>query len=197
MVYIITRGTVSYINYEDIVSSIHLGGRYMPNSWGRPPRYDVWHDLQFLALWVFVIGVVGYLLFPGFFDNVYDRLTDQTVADTQIPDYTIPATSENGDIYPTLPPLDLPNIYNPYYQNNNEISTGYWAMFVTEGELKQMPLSTEGYSFLIKLVENDQKANEAQTLILTENGQIRKFEVSTEIYEIVRNLSLISARANL
>ena len=84
----------SDIIFQSIFTYISLGD-IMANTWGRPPKNDIWNDLRALALWVFIVGIVGYLLFPDFFHNVYEHLT-------------MPATTENeslGEI--TLPENDI------------------------------------------------------------------------------------------
>jgi len=171
----------------------------MPSSWGRPPRNQIWQDLQALALWILIIGVVGYVLFPNFFKDIYSRLSDPVTETTSLKDdYTL---SNSSDIYSdvtnpqSLLGQDFSNVTNALYNNgNDEVSSGYWVIFVSEGEFKQLAVSTEAYAFLLRLIESDQKATGKSTVILAANGQIRKFTVSEEIYEIIKNISLISGR---
>lgn len=171
----------------------------MPSSWGRPPRNQIWQDLQALALWILIIGVVGYVLFPNFFKDIYSRLSDPVTQTTSLNDnYTL---NNSSDIYSdvtnpqSLLGQDFSNVTNALYNNgNDEVSSGYWVIFVSEGEFKQLAVSTEAYAFLLRLIESDQKVTGKSTVILAANGQIRKFTVSEEIYLIINNISLISAR---
>jgi len=149
--------------------------------------------MQLLVLWIFIIGVVGYLIFPGFFNNVYERLTDDTSAESVIADYSISNSSETSGTYSSLP--DYTSYYYPYSSSKaEEITSGYWVMFVEEGKLTQLSLTYEGFSFLKNLVQADRTTGGEQTLIFVENGQIQKYEVSAEIYNIVQNLAIIDGR---
>jgi hypothetical protein len=92
---------------------------------------------------------------------------------------------------------DLSSVANALYNNgNDEVSSGYWIIFVSEGEFKQLAVSTEVYAFLLRLIESDQKATGKSTVILAADGQIRKFTVSEEIYSIINNIALIAGRTN-
>ena len=168
----------------------------MPSTWGRPPRNEIWQDLQALALWILIIGVVGYVLFPNFFKDIYSRLSD-TVAQTSTlnDNYTL---NNSSGVYPdvttpqSLLGQDFSNVSNALYNNgNNEVSSGYWIIFVSEGEFKQLAVSAEAYAFLLRLIESDQKATGKSTVILAANGQIQKFSVSEEINSIINNMALI------
>jgi len=179
----------SDIIFQSIFTYISLGD-IMANTWGRPPKNDIWNDLRALALWVFIVGIVGYLLFPDFFHNVYEHLT-------------MPATTENeslGEI--TLPENDiddyyyqLPSTYKAIYSGDSEISDGYWALFVVDNELKQMPLSPDSYTFILTVIDADTNAQIKNTLLLAANGSIRKYTVSDEIYDIISNLYKIKFRS--
>ena len=171
----------------------------MPSYWGRPPRNEIWQDLQALALWILIIGVVGYVLFPNFFKDIYSRLSDPVAQTTTLNDnYTL---NNSSDLSPNvtnpqaLLGQDFSNVTSALYNNgNDEVSTGYWVIFVSEGEFKQLAVTTEAYAFLQRLIESDQKATGKSTVILAANGQIRKFTVSEEIYSIIKNIALISGR---
>ena len=173
----------------------------MPSSWGRPPRNEIWQDIQALALWILIIGVVGYVLFPNFFKDIYSRLSDPVTQTTTLNDnYTL---NNSADLYTdvsstqSLLGSEYSNIANALYNiENNEVSTGYWIIFVSEGEFKQLAVSTEAYAFLLRLIESDQKSTGKNTVILAANGQIRKSTVSDEIYSIVINIALIADRTN-
>jgi len=171
----------------------------MPSAWGRPPRNEIWKDLQALALWILIIGVVGYVLFPNFFKDIYIRLSDPVTETTTLNDnYTLnnafdPYTDLTTNQSILGPDLSIgANSLNNVV--NDEVSTGYWAIFVSEGEFKELSVSTETYAFLLRLIESDQKTTGKSTVILAANGQIRKFVVSEEIYSIINNIALIAAR---
>ena len=173
----------------------------MPNSWGRPPRYDTWQDLQALAFWVLIIGVAGFLIFPSFFKDVYSRLTEpttQVATDAgNLDSYGLNLDSSNltqGTSSLLTPPDYTSSVLNGLYGNSNEVSTGYWVIFVADGEFKQLSVSSDTYTFLTRLIEKDKNGESKNTVILAANGQIRKFSVSTEIYSIITNMALIDTR---
>lgn len=177
----------------------------MPNSWGRPPRNDIWQDLQALAFWVLLIGVVGFFIFPNLFKDVYSRLTDPTTAvstDTNnltsnLNDYAglnLDSSNLTQDTSSILNSGYSSNVLTGLYGNNNEVSTGYWVIFVAEGEFNQLSVTNETYTFLTKLIASDTKAELKNTVILAANGQILKFAVSDEVYSIITNMALIDTR---
>lgn len=173
----------------------------MPNTWGRSPRNDLWQDLQALALWILIIGVVGYVLFPNFFKDIYLHLSDPVTETSTLNDsYTLNKTADsNTDLTgnQAIFGQDFSSVSNSLYNNgNNEVSTGYWVIFVANGEFKQLAVSNEAYAFLVRLIESDQKAIGKSTIILSANGQIRKYLVSDEIYTIITNMALIVGRVN-
>ncbi|NMA69331.1 MAG: hypothetical protein GX958_07925 [Desulfitobacterium sp.] len=182
----------------------------MSSSWGRPPKNDLWQDLQALAFWVLLIGIGGFILFPNLFGDVYDRLTDAgEYVDTTSGNHN--SSNENSYSYNTDEDYsqgiyDNPNSYNtgnytaansPLYFGN-EIANGYWVLFVAEGDFKQLSITSDAYAFLLRLIEKDVSSNTgSNTLILAANGQIKKFVVTDEIYGIVQNMSAIETRARL
>lgn len=176
----------------------------MPSAWGRPPRNDLWKDLQALALWILIIGVVGYIIFPNFFKDIYTRLSVPVTQTTTPPNdnYTLGSSSTdnlgaNATDQQTLLGQDSSSVSNALYNNGkNEISSGYWIIFVAEGEFKQLPVSSDAYAFLLRLIESDTSVEGKNAVILAANGQIRKFNVSEEIHAIINNMALIVGRAN-
>lgn len=180
--YIILQTKVTYILWGDI----------MRNAWGRPQKNDIWGDLQALAIWIFIVGIVGYLLFPDFFHNVYDQLAMPPEYETEeIGEITLPTS--NLDL--NSDGIDLPNVYNSLYSGDSEISDGYWAIFVSENEFQQISLSTESYAFILRLIDGDRKAEVKNTLLLASQGKIQKYVVSDEVYGILANLSKINSRS--
>ncbi len=173
----------------------------MPSAWGRSPRNDLWQDLQALALWILIIGVVGYILFPNFFKDIYSRLSDPVTQTSTLNDnYTLNNPDNlNTSAYDqqTLLGQDFSSVSNALYNNgNNEVSSGYWVIFVADGEFKQLAVSSEAYAFLLRIIESDQSVAGKSTVILAANGQIRKFTVSEEIYMIINNMAIIAGRVN-
>lgn len=173
----------------------------MANTWGRPPRNELWQDLQALALWILIIGVVGYVLFPNFFKDIYSHLSDPVTQTTAFNDqYTLNNSVNTNTNLPDNQAFfgqDFSSVSNALYQNgNNEVSSGYWVIFVADGEFKQLSVSSDSYAFLLRLIESDQKATGKSTIILSANGQIRKYIVSEEIYSIITNMALIVGRVN-
>lgn len=162
----------------------------MRNTWGRPPKNELWSDLQALAIWVFIIGIVGYLLFPSFFHNVYTALTDPFEDYDEIGEITLPASAFEGEPSEEPPDLDI-----SLYSDDSEISQGFWAIFVGDNQFKQLPLTTESYAFLLKIIDGDKKAESKNTLLLAANGKIHKHEVSDEVYDILLSLSKINSRS--
>ena len=182
---------------------ILMEGEGMQGAWGRPPRNDLWKDLQALALWVLIIVVVGYVIFPNFFKEIYSKLSlsdTATQTSTLDGDYTLGTTTNpdpNAVVSPqTVIGQDLSSVTSALYNNGkNEISSGYWVIFVAEGEFKQLAVSSEAYAFILPLIESDQSVEGKSTVILAANGQIKNFKVSDEIYAIINNMSLIVGRA--
>ena len=178
---------------------ILMEGEGMPSTWGRRPGNDLWKDLQALALWILIIGVVGYILFPTFFKDIYSRLTDPVAQTSTLNDnYTLNNSTNlntNTDDQQTLLGQDYSSVSNALYNGKNDVTSGYWIIFVAEGEFKQLAVSSDAYSFLLRLIESDQSAEGKSTVILAANGQIRKFTVSEEIYTIITNMALIVGRA--
>ncbi|KLU61207.1 hypothetical protein CEB3_c24270 [Peptococcaceae bacterium CEB3] len=184
----------------------------MPNSWGRPPRYDGWQDLQTLVVWVLVIGVVGYLLFPNFFQGVWSRLTAPMASQTSVSsDAGLPASGNSSTVVPPslnspdssgssgstfLNNPNYPSVYSTLYNANSQVSSGYWVIYVADGKFQQFALTTESYTYLSHLIESDQKAVPKEQIILAANGQIRQYSVSEELYNIILNMGTIEARTN-
>lgn len=174
------------------------GGKSMHNNWRRPPRSEIWRELQALALWILIIGVVGYSLFPNFFKNIYSRLSEPVSQTSTLNDnYTLNnTTSTNSDGTNSQAAIGqgFSSVSNALYNGNSEVSSGYWIIFVSSGEFKQLAVSSEAYAFLLRIIESDQGAAGKNTVILAANGQIQKYSVSEEVYSIISNMEIIGAR---
>lgn len=172
----------------------------MPSAWGRPPRNDLWQDLQALALWILIIGVVGYILFPNFFKDIYSRFSGPVTQTSTLNDnYALNSSTNLGqntnDPQMLLGGQDLSSVSNALYNGKNEIATGYWVIYVDQGEFKQLAVSSDAYAFLLRLIQSDQNAEGKSTLILAANAQIQKFTVSQEVYTIINNMASIVGRS--
>lgn len=165
----------------------------MRNAWGRPPRNELWNDIQALAIWIFIVGIVGYLLFPDFFHNVYSQLTVSEAETEKLEEITLPSMSSMDLNNPSYD-YRLPSVSDALYSGDSEISDGYWAIFVAEGEFKQLRLTADSYTFLLKLIDSDRKAIIKHTLLIAADGKIHKYVVSDEVYKILQNLNIINSR---
>lgn len=165
------------------------------NTWGHPPKNDPWGDFQALAIWIFIIGIVGYLLFPDFFHNVYDQLAFSSEETEELEEVSLPTSTDILDIATDDNENDLPSVYNSLYTGDSEISDGYWAIFVQDNEFKQLELSDESYAYILKIIDSDTKGDAGKILLLSANGQIHKYSVTEEMYNIVLNLNKIHTRS--
>lgn len=173
----------------------------MSNTWRRPPRSELWQDLQALALWILIIGVVGYILFPSFFKDIYSRLSEPVSQTSTLNDnYTLnnnTTASTNADVSNSqaLQGQEFSSVTNALYNNgNSEVSSGYWIIFVSNGEFKQLAVSSEANAFLLRIIQSDKATAGKNTIILASNGQIQKYTVSEEVFGIINNMSLIGDR---
>ncbi len=170
----------------------------MSGSWGRMPRGGIGRDLQALAIWVLIIGVIAYLLFPGFFKDVYARLSPDATQTTDMNNINLPISSfnnadtntmDNSSVFQNFPGVD-----SNLYSGQNDVASGYWVIFVASGEFKQLAVSAEAYSFLQHVIQSDKNGAGKNTVILASNGQIHKYLVADEEYSIITDLALIDAR---
>ena len=168
----------------------------MRNAWGRPPKDDIWSDIQALAIWIFIVGIVGYLLFPDFFRSVYNHLTISDNSSEEVGEISLPTSSIDYNYYSyDYDQSNLPNVYSSIYTGDSEISDGYWAIFVKDNEFQQLSLSAESYAFILRLIDSDRKADVKNTLLLAANGQISNYVISDEVYNIISNLNQINLRS--
>lgn len=107
----------------------------MRNSWGRPPRNEIWTDIQAVAIWVVIVGVVGYLLFPSLYQSIYSALTSPIKESADVNEISLPTSTVTE---PTTP--QLPDVYSSVY-GESEFTEGYWVVFVADGEFKQLKMS--------------------------------------------------------
>jgi len=117
------------------------------------------------------------------------NMEDSNLAATESPYYETPATSQE---YPELP--EYTGLYGSLYTEDNEVSSGYWVIFVAQGEFSQLAISLESYEFLMRIIENDRNSVLKNTVIFAANGQIQKIVVSDEVYAIITSLATIDIR---
>jgi len=155
--------------------------------WGNPRKSGLRKDLQALAFWLVLIGIIGYLLFPSFFSDLVSRLRlpgetaqTQTAVDT--------TQAQNGS--------NIPLVFQEVYgaELTAELSKGFWAIFVRDGQFEQLALSEEAYRFLLGIIDKD-RTNGKQRVILSANGQVRQVLVSDEVYDIITQLDVVSKRS--
>jgi hypothetical protein len=91
----------------------------------------MWSDMQAIAVWVVIVGVVGYLLFPSFFQNVYSVLTNPLAESTQINEISLP-TSTNNEAASALTTMVYRMFYNSIMEKANLPMVIGWFLLPTE-----------------------------------------------------------------
>ena len=178
----------------------------MPNYRRGSPRSELWLDLQALALWLLIIGVGGYILFPHFFQDIYTRVTDSSAQSGYLTNYNLNDPTSQYDQYnqyssnsignsQAVLGQDFTGVANTVSSGTSELSSGYWLIFVVNGQFTQCSVSSEAFSFLTRLIQDDQNGGN-NTLLLADNGQVQKLTVSDEMYSIINSLALIEARSS-
>ncbi len=162
----------------------------MANLWGRSPRNRLGRDMQALVIWILIIGVAGYLIFPTFFNDIFSRMSVPAADTGNLAEVTLPDLNNSGYVNSQ----DYVSVAGSLSNGNNEVASGFWLLFVADGQFKQFSLTNESYTFLLRLIEDDQKAGGQNILFLTANGQIHKYLVSAEVYTIINNLETINNR---
>ncbi|MDR3540110.1 MAG: hypothetical protein P4L69_03950 [Desulfosporosinus sp.] len=167
----------------------------MSNQWGRQPMGK---DSWILVLGVVIIGIIGYLFIPNLI-KPFNSSTDPTVPATILNSDNQPSTNDpyalNSSGYPIQ---NLPSVNNTLNNGNgnNEITTGYWILFLYNGTIQQLPINAQDYAFVQGLVNSDTKGTPTNPLFLVENGQIQKYVVSNETYSIISNIATINRRSS-
>lgn len=159
----------------------------MPNSWGKPPYPG--RDFKGLAFWVLVIGIVLFLIFPNFFKGIYSGLTEATSGTSNLGDVSLPTDANSGDAGTSAQgTLTLGG------DTASGVSSGYWIIFVGNGEFKQLSVNEATYNFILNLIQSDPDKSSPQTVMLVRNGQIAQYEVNQDIYSIINNVATINGR---
>lgn len=170
----------------------------MPNQWWRQLNGKINQDLLTLPLVIVVIGIIGYLLFPNFFSDIYSYI-NPTVTTTSLNNVTLPSTSDPNNLNSfSYSSQTLPDTNNTLTSGNgnNDITTGYWILVVTNGAFQQLSVNAQDYAFVQRLINTDSKGTPANTVFLIDNGQIHKYVVSNELYSVISNMATIETRAS-
>jgi len=162
----------------------------MSNQWGRQPMgKDSWR----LVLGIIIIGIIGYLLIPNFLK------TEATIPAASLnnvnPSSTYDPNDQNSSGYPAQSFPAVTNALNNS-NGNNELTTGYWILFLYEGTIQQLPVNAQDYAFVQRLVNSDTKGTSTNPVFLVESGQIQKYVVSNETYSIISNMATINRRSS-
>ena len=169
----------------------------MPNQWGRMPSVEKRQSIRKLVSVIVLIGIIAYLLLPKFTNEIY-FLLNPTYAATNYNNNSLPGTSnssmQNLSTYSIQDPPSTSTLSSQ--TGNNEVTTGYWLLFVTNGTMSQLPVDAETTTFIQQLIEKDRKSTGKNKLFLVENGRFRQYMVSDEIYSVVSNLSIIDTRVS-
>ena len=168
----------------------------MSNQWGSIPRVRKRQSIGKLVSVIVLFGIITYLFFPKFINKMYS-LINPTYAATNSSDYSLPKTNNSSALQsPTYSMQNSPSTYNVSSDKKSEVTTGYWLLFVVNGQMSQLSADVETTTFIRQLIENDRKSTGNNTLFLVENGRFRQYMVSNEIYSVVSNLSIIDTRVS-
>ena len=169
----------------------------MSNQWGRQPMGK---DSQTLILGIVIIGIIAYLFLPNFFKAI-NSSTDPTGSATSLNNVNQPSAYDpnalNSSGYPIQNSPSVNNTLNSG-NGNNEMTTGYWILFVYNGTIQQLPVNAQDYAFIQGLVNSDAKGTPTNPnpIYLVENGQVQKYVVSNETYSIISNIATINKRSS-
>lgn len=138
------------------------------------------------------IIVIGFLLFPNFFKDISSQITSntaQTLNDVNLSSTNYPNTLNSSISSTSL----FPNVNNTLNSasGNNALASGYWVLFVSNGNPQQLSISNQDYAFIQGLIQSDTKGNPSIKIFLIDNGQIHQQIVSNEIYSILSNMAAI------
>ncbi|WP_459926785.1 hypothetical protein [Desulfosporosinus burensis] len=168
----------------------------MSNQWGSMPRVKKRQSIGKLVSVIVLIGIIAYQFFPKFINKMYSVI-NPTYAATNSNNYSLPNTNNSSALKsPTYSIQNSPSTYNISSDKKSEVTTGYWLLFVVNGQMSQLSADVETTTFIRQLIESDRKSTGNNTLFLVENGRFRQYMVSNEIYSVVSNLSVIDARVS-
>lgn len=179
----------------------------MSNQWGRPQRKRPSIMKGKGIAMLLLVGILAYLFFPGLKNKIYLFLKP-TYAATNSINYSLPqannslaqnssANTRPTDSIPTYSIQDSLSTYNLASVNkNNEVTIGYWLLFIANGQMSQLSVDAETIAFIQQLIEKDRKSTGKNTLVLFENGRSRQYMISDEINYVIANLSVIDTRVS-
>ena len=166
----------------------------MPNQWG--PRKQA--KIPPAVIGIIVLGIIGFMLFPKFLENTSTSvLASQSTMSQDLNSGNLPTTTTGQDNSQT-------NILNQGLSGGisgisgngaNDLTGGYWVLFVNNGAMEQLSLNSQDFAFIQELVGSDTNGRAAYPVFLVENGQIQRYTVSTEISSIIINLDNIYKRS--
>ncbi|KTE92464.1 hypothetical protein AT727_19110 [Desulfitobacterium hafniense] len=172
----------------------------MSNQWGRTQRNrpSIVKGIAFFLS----VSILAYLSFPGLKNMIYPLLKP-TYAATNSSNYTLPKTNNSltqsspPDSILTYPIQDSLSTYNLANETkNNEVTTGFWLLFVANGQISQLSVDAETIAFIQLLINKDLRSSGKNNLVLVENGRFRQYMISDEINSVVASLSVIDIRAS-
>lgn len=165
----------------------------MSNQWGRQP---IGMDSRKLVLGIIIVGIIVYLFLPNLFKGT-NPSTEPTVPATSTDNINPPSSFDSNTLNSSGYPIQNfsnNNILNS--RNGDEITTGYWIVFLYNSTIQQLPVNTQDYAFIQELVNSDTKGNQTDSIYLVENGQIHQYIVSNDTYSIISSLENIKKRSS-
>lgn len=168
----------------------------MPNQWG--PRKQA--AISPAVIGIIVLGIIGFMLFPKFLENTStstSALANQSTMSQDLSSGNLSNANTGQDNSQT-------NILNQGLSGGisgisgngtNNLTGGYWVLFVNNGAMEQLSLNSQDFAFIQELVSSDANGRAAYPVFLVENGQIQRYTVSTEISSIIINLDNIYKRS--
>lgn len=168
----------------------------MSNQWGRLPHGLMRQNIGALILGFVIFSIIGYLLLPKFSRNIYSFI-NPTVTATSLNNVNSPSTYNPSALNSSAYSIqNSPTTYNMNSENGrNDVTTGYWILFVSNGKFTQLSINIDVTTFVQRLIESDRKGTAINKIFLIDNGRIRQYMVSNEIYSIISNMSTVDSRA--
>lgn len=172
----------------------------MSNHWGRPPRTKQGQSFLGSISVILLIGLLVYFLAPQIKTKIVS-LIKPSYAATNPYNADLPRTSNSS----------VPNMDSTFTNSNsnssstynlsgniqsNEVTTGYWLLFIANGQMSQLSVDAETTAFIRQLIEKDRNSQGKNTLVLFENSRSRQYMVSDEVNSVVTSLSVIDTRVS-
>jgi len=145
-------------------------------------------------LGIVLIIIIGYQFAPKLSDYFY-ALTNSDVTSAGLSNVNLTSTDDSNVQDPATSSIqNPPSTYNITSSSKDEFSTGYWIVFVLDGTLKQLSININENNYLQSLIEKDSKESANNKIFLIDNGRIRQYMVSNEIYSVISNMAAIYSR---